>query len=172
MPVRLPAIAAVLLIALAVCAEARAAEALRTGPSGLPLPRFVSLAASEVNVRVGPSRRHKVKWIFKKRGLPVEIIAEFGNWRRVRDSDGEVGWIHGALLSGERTALVSPWAEEGVVPLRAEAAATAEPVAYLEPLVLTSVEGCDGSWCHVSVQRWRGAVPQRLLWGVYPREEF
>lgn len=166
------ALVAAVLVLLAAVPDARAAEALRTGPSGLPLPRFVSLASSEVNVRVGPSRRHRVKFTFHKRGLPVEIIAEFGNWRRVRDSDGEEGWIHGSLLSGERTALVSPWAEEGTVPLRAEPRATARPVAYLEPLVLASVEGCDGSWCRVSVQRWRGAVPQRLLWGVYPREEF
>jgi len=169
---RLLAIVAVALLALAAMPQARAAEALTTGPSGLPLPRFVSLAASEVNVRLGPSRRHKVKWTFKKRGLPVEIIAEFGNWRRVRDSDGEEGWIHGSLLSGERTVLVSPWAADGTVPLRSEPRATARPIAYLEPFVLALVDGCDGSWCRIAIGRWRGAVPQRLLWGVYPRERF
>lgn len=159
------------LLVLVLAAEARAAEALRTGPSGLPLPRFVSLGASEVNVRVGPSQRHRVKWTFRKRGLPVEIVAEFGNWRRVRDSDGEEGWVHGALLSGERTALVSPWGGD-LVPLRPEPRSGSEPLAMLEPLVLTAVEGCDGSWCRVAVRRFRGVVPQAALWGVYPREEF
>jgi len=168
---RKPLAVLTVVIALTTLAEARAAEALRTGASGLPLPRFVSLASSEVNVRIGPSLGHDVKWIFTKRGLPVEIIAEFGNWRRVRDSDGEQGWVHGSLLSGERTALVTPWGED-VVPLRPEPRATADPVAFLEPLVLTSVDACDGSWCRISVARWRGVVPQRLLWGVYPREEF
>jgi SH3-like domain-containing protein len=168
---KLLAVVATALTLAALLPEARAAEALRTGPSGLPLPRFVSLASSEVNVRMGPSRGHKVKWVFKKRGLPVEIIAEFGNWRRVRDSDGEEGWIHGSLLSGERTALVTPWGED-VVPLRSEPRATADPVAFLEPLVLAAVDECDGSWCRISVARWRGLVPQRLLWGVYPRERF
>jgi SH3-like domain-containing protein len=150
---------------------ARAAEALTEGPSGYPLPRFVSLSASEVNVRMGPSTRHKVKWIFRKEGLPVEVIQEFGNWRRVRDAEGEEGWIHGSLLSGRRTALVAPWSDGEPVPLRAEPSATARPVAYLEPFVLAEVDDCDGSWCMVSVERWRGAVPQRLLWGVYPEEE-
>jgi len=171
MPPRLPALVAALLVLVLSCGEVRAAEALSTGPSGLPLPRFVSLGSSEVNVRVGPSQRHRVKWTFRKRGLPVEIVAEFGNWRRVRDSDGEEGWVHGALLSGERTALVTPWGGD-LVPLRPSPRSGAAPVALLEPLVLASVEGCDGSWCRVEISRLRGVVPQRDLWGVYPREEF
>ena len=125
-----------------------------------------------MNVRVGPAREYKIKWIFKKRGLPVEIIAEFGNWRQVRDSEGDVGWVHGALLSGDRTALVSPWAKGETVPLRADTRSTSNPLAYLEPLVLTNVDRCDGSWCKVSIEQWKGVVPQRMLWGVYPRENF
>ncbi|MBJ3776186.1 SH3 domain-containing protein [Acuticoccus sp. 2012] len=148
----------------------KAASALGTGDSGLPVPRFVSLASSEVNVRMGPSTSHKVKWTFIKAGLPVEVLREFGNWRQVRDAEGEEGWIHAALLSGRRTVLVSPWASDENVPLRAVAKATAKPIAYLEPSVLADVKRCDGSWCSISGRGWQGLVPQRLLWGVYPKE--
>ncbi len=80
-----------------------------TGPSGLPLPRFVSLKAEKVNVRRGPSSDHAVAWVFQRKGMPVEIVAEFDNWRRIRDSDGEEGWILQNMLSGRRTAVVAPW---------------------------------------------------------------
>lgn len=163
-------IAAVLASACLAGGAAMADEATERGPSGLPLPRFVSLSANEVNVRMGPSRNHKIKWTFRKSGLPVEIVSEFGNWRRVRDSDGEEGWIHASLLSGRRTALVNPWTDAQTIPLRASAAAAAPPTAYLEPFVLAHIERCDGSWCAVEGSGWRGLVPQNALWGVYPSE--
>ena len=71
------------------------------GPaSGLPLPRFVSLKADRVNVRIGPAKTHEVKWVYQRAGLPVEITAEFENWRRIRDADGTEGWVYHSLLSG------------------------------------------------------------------------
>ena len=149
----------------------RAQDALGEGrDSGLPLPRFVSLSSAEVNVRVGPSVTHKVKWKFIKSGLPVEIVREFGNWRRVRDSDGEEGWVHGSLLSGRRTVLVSPWSPDENVPLRSEPRMSATPTAFLEPFVMAEVKRCDGSWCSISGPSFSGLVPQRMLWGVYPKE--
>jgi SH3-like domain-containing protein len=162
-------------VAIALCfalpaAPAGAAEALEEGPSGLPLPRFVSLGAPRVNVRMGPSMRHKIKWTFVKEGLPVEVVSEFGNWRRVRDAEGEEGWILGSLLSGRRTALVSPWSADELVPMRTEPDDDARPLALLEPMVLIDLDACDGRWCTVEVDRWRGAVEQRFLWGVYPSE--
>jgi SH3-like domain-containing protein len=150
---------------------ASAAGALGTGGSGLPLPRFVSLSSDEVNVRVGPSFNHKVKWTFKKTGLPVEVVREFGNWRQIRDAEGAEGWVHHSLLSGRRTVLVSPWPNAENVPLRAAADSAARPVAYLEPFVLATVDRCDGSWCAIHGATWRGTVPQTVLWGVYPKEE-
>jgi len=163
--------AAALSLAVLAATPAGAAEALaRGGESGFPLPRFVSLASSEVNVRVGPSFDHRVKWTYTMAGLPVEVVSEYGNWRRVRDADGEEGWVHHSLLSGRRTALVAPWRREDTVPLRAAARRDAPATAYLEPLVLANVDGCDGAWCSISGSGWRGHVPQDALWGVYPRE--
>ena len=91
--------------------DASAAEpGVTLGKSGLPIPRFVSLKAGRVNVRVGPGEDYKVSWVFTKPALPVEVIQEFDTWRRIRDSDGAVGWVFHSLLSGKRTAVVTPWA--------------------------------------------------------------
>jgi len=81
---------------------------VKTGTSGLPVPRFVSLKASRVNVRIGPGEDYKIAWVFTRPGLPIEIIQEYDTWRRIRDSDGTVGWVFQSLLSGKRTAVVAP----------------------------------------------------------------
>ena len=79
------------LIALAVLAIASApaySEGEAAGAvSGLPVPRFVSFKADKVNLRAGPTRDNDVTWVFTRAGLPVEIIAESENWRKIRDSD-------------------------------------------------------------------------------------
>jgi SH3-like domain-containing protein len=152
-------------------AGAQAAEgAAQTGPSGLPLPRFVSLRADRVNVRAGPGRDHRVTWTFAREGLPVEIVAEFDNWRRIRDSDGAEGWVFHSLLSGRRTGVVAPWSREDVLALRRSDSESAAAAAYVEPGVLVDLMACDGTWCRVSVQSVTGWMPQEQLWGVYPRE--
>ncbi len=93
-------------------AEVASPATVQTGPSGLPLPRFVSLKSDRVNVRAGPGQSHRVAWVFSRAGLPVEIVAEFENWRRIRDSDGSEGWVFHSLLSGRRTGVVAPWSGE------------------------------------------------------------
>jgi len=90
-------------------AKATAAQNGTVGPSGLPLPRFVSLKSGRVNARIGPGVNYPVDWLYLKPGLPVEITQEFENWRRVRDSDGSEGWINQSLLSGKRTGIAAPW---------------------------------------------------------------
>ena len=85
------------------------AQGAAKGASGLPLPRFVSLKSRRVNIRVGPSTDYAVSWMYMKEGLPVEIIQEYDNWRRIRDAEGTEGWVNQALLSGERTAVAAPW---------------------------------------------------------------
>ena len=74
--------------------------------SGLTIPRFVSLRSNKVFVRTGPALRYPIKWIYTREGLPVEVVQEFDTWRKVRDKDGEEGWIHSSLLSGKRHAVI------------------------------------------------------------------
>ena len=105
------------LVALLVVGPVQAADdekpkAEQTGASGLGLPRFVSLKSDKVNVRKGPSTDQAIVWVFNRAGLPVEVIAESENWRRVRDSEGADGWVLHSLLSGRRTVLIAPWSKD------------------------------------------------------------
>lgn len=143
--------------------------------SGLPVPRFVSLKSDKVNVRRGPSTDQSILWVFSRAGLPVEVIAEFENWRRVRDSEGADGWVFHSLLSGRRTVLVSPWSksQSGLVqiPLHRRRSTSSGVVAQLQPGVLGNLVACDGSWCELYVQDHAGYVQQEKLWGVYRNEK-
>src|SRR5580700_2239548 len=85
--------------------------------SGLPIPRYVSLKTDHVNVRAGPTKDNDVAWVYTRTGLPVEITAEFENWRRVRDSEGYEGWVYHSLLSGRRTAVVTMKSKDELAPI-------------------------------------------------------
>jgi SH3-like domain-containing protein len=142
-----------------------------TGPSGLPLPRFVSLKADKINVRRGPSSEHQVAWVYQRKGLPVEITAEFENWRRIRDSDGEEGWVYQSMLSGKRMALVAPWRKQEAVPMYATPDTSAGLVAMVKAGVVAALEDCTGQWCQVNAQGYEGWVAQPMIWGAYPGEQ-
>jgi SH3-like domain-containing protein len=138
-------------------------RAPQTGPvTNLPLPRFVSLKASEGNVRRGPSLTHRIDWVFKHRNMPLEVTGEFGHWRRVRDRDGAGGWIHYSLISGARTVII----EEDLTPLRSQPHPEAPVRARAELGVIARLEGCENEWCRLRVGRARGWVPSAALWGV------
>lgn len=140
--------------------------------SGLPIPRFVSVKSKPANVRAGPGIDYPLRWTFVRRHLPVEILAEFDNWRRIRDADGEEGWILAALLSGRRTALVAPWSAAKPVRLRNHSRPNSAVNAVVEPRVLVMVDTCAGVWCYVRAETFSGYVRQTRLWGVYPDEVF
>ncbi len=137
------------------------------GPvTNLPLPRYVSLKAAEGNVRRGPSLTHRIDWVFKRRGMPLRITAEFGHWRRVEDRDGAGGWIHYALLSGVRTVLI----EEDMLALHAKPDEKAPVRARLELGVIARLGKCLPDWCLLSAGGYRGWAPKAALWGVDPDE--
>jgi SH3-like domain-containing protein len=140
--------------------------------SGLPVPRFVSIKADRVNVRGGPDKDHDVSFIYTRVGWPVEITAEFENWRRIRDSDGSEGWVYHSLLSGRRTAAVQLKVKTDMAPLRAKPDATSPVTAELQIGVLGAVKSCTGAWCHIVGDKFDGWVEQNDLWGVYPNEKF
>jgi SH3-like domain-containing protein len=152
---------------------AAAVQNVTRGPSGLPLPRFVSLKSGRVNSRVGPGVNYAVDWLYLKSGLPMEIIQEYDNWRRVRDADGAEGWINQSLLSGRRTAIIAPWQKGKSVQINLlkSPQAGASPVALLEPGVIGSIESCDGDWCRIDVAGHSGWLEQTFVWGAYPGEQ-
>nr|WP_261384524.1 SH3 domain-containing protein [Vannielia litorea] len=153
-------------LAGAVLASALHAAEERGPVTNLPLPRFVSLKADEGNVRRGPSLSHRVDWVFTRRNMPLEVTAEYGHWRRVRDREGAGGWVHYSLLSGVRTALV----EEDMVALRMKPDDEAPVNARAEAGVVARVSECNLDWCWVIAGGERGWVRKAALWGV-KREE-
>lgn len=152
------------------------AQAAAKGPSGLPLPRFVSLKAKRVNLRVGPGQAYAVAWLYTKAGVPMEVIQEYDNWRRVRDAEGTEGWVYQSLLSGERTAVTAPWkmgeAPDDYIDMHREARSNADIVARLEPGVVVVVKACNGDWCEAQADGTGGWVQQSQIWGAYPGEAF
>ncbi len=153
---------AVLLFGL-LLAPLSAQEAERIGESGLPLPRFASLASDEVNMRTGPGAQYPVRWVYRRRGLPVKIVAEADQWRQVVDPDGEQGWIHSSLLSRRHTVLV---VGETVVEVRRSPDAGARVLLRIEPGVIVELVSCDGQWCLIDLDGDRGWLRRAALWGA------
>jgi SH3-like domain-containing protein len=140
------------------------------GPSGYPLPRFVSLDSDRVHMRVGPGIRFPVIWVYHRKGLPLEIFNESEDWRNVRDPDGIEGWIHKAMLTGAtRTAVVTGKSPQ---PMRRRARDDAATVARVEPGVVVRLEECppQGATCRVEAGGFEGWLSRAALWGVYPDE--
>lgn len=150
-----------LLLALSAAAPAvRAAEAGRA--TGLPVPRHVSLGAAEVNMRAGPGARYPVEWVYKRRGLPVEVVDEFGHWRKVRDFEGVEGWVHRSMLSGARAAVTIGKTRT----LRRGPEDSARPVARLEPGVVGELGDCREGWCEIRAGGFSGWIDRRHVWGA------
>ena len=150
-----------------------AAASTASAQTDLPIPRFVSLGIGEANLRTGPGQRYPIEWVYVREGLPVEVVAEFDTWRRVRDWEGVEGWVHQRLLSGRRTVILIG---ESIETLREEPDAGSAPVARLEPGVIAELLACPapsegvGDWCYLSADGHRGWMPRAALWGVYTAE--
>jgi len=130
--------------------------------TGLPIPRYVTLRAREVNVRTGPGVRYPIDWVFQRPNLPVEVVAEFDTWRKIRDFEGTEGWVHQSMLSGRRTVIVM----QAVRLLRREPSEGAAPMARLEPGVIAWLEVCRDGWCEVEVAGIDGWLRRGDIWGV------
>ncbi len=135
--------------------------------TGLPVPRFVSVRAGEVNVRTGPGVRYPIDWVFVRKDMPVEVIGEYDTWRRIRDWTGTIGWVHQSMLSGRRTIMISGEVRE----LHKKASSDAPVVARSEPGVVGNLLTCEAVWCEVQITDYRGWVERSKLWGVYPEDE-
>ena len=139
--------------------------------SGLPVPRYVSLKSDLVNVRAGPTKDNDVAWVYTRSGLPVEITAEFENWRRVRDSEGAEGWVYHSLLSGRRTAVITMKSKDELATLYDRADPASAVAARLQAGVVAQVKHCAAGWCHVNGNGFDGWIEQQRLWGVYADEK-
>jgi len=154
------------LLALALLAPAGPAEPQTVGPSGLPLPRFVSLAGESINVRSGPGKTYPIRWVYTRLGLPVKIVEEFDAWRKIVDHEGDEGWIHGSLLSRRRTVIVT--AE--LLELRRTPDREARILLRAERGVIGRLLDCDARWCFLDIAGTRGWAERTAIWGVLENE--
>ncbi len=158
-PVRACALAAALLMGAAAAGPAPASK--------LKVPRFVSLRFGIVNLRAGPGAQYPIDWVYRRRGLPVEVIRDLDTWRQVRDRWGTVGWIHVSNLSGRRTVLIDP----ANAVLRRQPDPAAAAVARAEAGAVARLVRCAGAWCRIAAGGHRGWVRRGALWGVYPKDD-
>lgn len=133
----------------------------------LPLPRFVSTRSDEINVRTGPGVRYPIKWVIVKEDMPIEIIAEYEDWRKVRDIERSEGWVHKAMLSGRRMALVKSDKKN----IFENGDAKSKVVAVANKGSVLKVDECDGKFCEVEAKSVDGFIKQEDLWGIYESEK-
>jgi SH3-like domain-containing protein len=164
-------VGAAVLVTVVGATHAAAGDIPTGSVSGLPVPRFVSLKSDRVNVRSGPNKDQEVRWVYTRAGMPVEVTAEFENWRRIRDWEGAEGWVYHSLLAGKRSAVVVPTLKDDLVPLYESANVEAAVVARLQSGVLGQLKSCNGQWCEFSGKGFSGWIRQERLWGAYPNEK-
>ena len=142
------------------------AAPVRGPETNLPLPRYVSLKVGEGNVRRGPSLTHRIDWVFLRRDMPLQVVAEYGHWRRVIDREGLGGWVHYSLLSGVRTVIV----DQDMLELHLRPDRATPVTARLEAGVIARLGECSRDWCRLTADGYRGWAPKIALWGVDPDE--
>lgn len=145
-----------------VSAHALPGVAQETGSStGLPMPRFVSLKSGEANLRSGPGTAYPIRWVYRRKHLPLIIHDEHGHWRAVRDPWGEEGWLHRSLLSGRRTAMVT----KDLTPLVRDPGDGSDVLLYAERRIIGTLEFCREGWCRMSIDGRAGWMPDTALYG-------
>jgi SH3-like domain-containing protein len=152
---------------LLMVAAAREPAVAADGEAGLKVPRFVSLRADRVNLRTGPGSRYPIEWVLTKKDMPVQITAQFEQWRRIRDWEGSEGWVQERMVTGKRTVVVG---KGGVRPLYQRPDPEAAVMARAEPGVVARLAECRGPWCRVETDEFSGWMRRSDIWGVFSDE--
>jgi len=134
-----------------------------TTPSGFAVPRWLILKFDEVNARSGPSEDNRVLWTYRTRGLPVQVVAETKEWRRICDPDGGLVWVKKGQVDGHRNVMRT---KATPLELRRAAKDKAPVEAYLKPRSVAELAGCKDGWCRVKAAGVSGWAPAAELWGV------
>ena len=157
------------LLAVFCLIAAAPAQSGEDEPEGRLLPRMASLRSKLVNARSGPGSRYPIEWVYRQKGAPVEIIAEFELWRKIKDWQGSESWVHQAMLTGKRTVKVSTPGENNIY---AKPDYNSKVIAKVENEVVGEVIKCpeEKSFCHIRFDSIDGWVSRQNLYGIYPKE--
>jgi SH3-like domain-containing protein len=154
-------------VLLLLVAAGRGPAAAADNEKSLPVPRFVSLHADRVNLRTGPGSQYPIEWVLTKKEMPVQIIAQFEHWRRIRDWEGAEGWVQERMVAGKRTVVVN---KGGLRPLYQQPDPATSVIARAEPGAVARLAECRGPWCRVETDDVSGWMRRSDIWGVFPDE--
>lgn len=135
----------------------------RPTPTRQPVPRWLTLKADKVRARSGPGLDYHILWEYHAAGLPVQVIAETREWRKICDPDGAVVWVHRSVVRSRRSAFNATTQE---IPIRSGRSDTASVRARLSPRSILSMDACEDGWCHVGGRKVHGWVPQSAVFGA------
>lgn len=161
-PNRLALYALAALLALLVLALPGQRDAAQAQANGGDFPYWGSLKDDEANARVGPSFEYRIRWVYKRKLLPVKVIKRYDGWLQIEDMDGSQGWMHERLVSKGRTAIV----RGGVTDIRAEPDGSSRLLWRAAPGVVGKLGECDAGWCQFDIMGRAGWVKAADLWGV------
>jgi len=154
-----PAVTAAVLAVLPLAPKAQTTTADK-------LPRFASLRSDDVNLRVGPGENYPIEWVYKRKDMPVEIIEQFQNWRKIQDWQGANGWVLDRMITGKRAVIVAG----ATRPLYRRPDPASQIAARAEPGVIARLVECQGPWCRIETGGYSGWVQRSEVWGVLPDE--
>ena len=131
--------------------------------AGDELPSYLALRSHEVNMRAGPGTHYPIEWVYHKKGLPMKVLAKFNHWRKVKDWQGSVGWIHRSLLTSRKYVLIQN--QEYIIYKKPDL--EARPIAKVSPGIVAYLESCeDKSWCFIHVKDYKGWIKRTSdIWG-------
>ncbi|AZL16221.1 SH3 domain-containing protein [Rickettsiales endosymbiont of Stachyamoeba lipophora] len=135
----------------------------------LPVPRFASIKSGHVNVRTGPNVRYPIKWVFIEKNEPIEVIAEFEQWRKIKDIEAQEGWVHESMLTGKRFAIIT---SSNTQIIYKNPDITSYKIVKIESKVRVRLDKCKLDWCRINVNDYQGWIKKDFLWGVYKNEEY
>ena len=122
---------------------------------------FLSLKNNEVNLRQGPSFEYPIKFIYKKKYLPIEVLDESETWRKIRDFENNSGWIHTSQLSKKKTAICIK--NNSVI--YKKPTIFSKPIAKIEIGRLVFIKRCKVKWCKITSGGFSGWIYKSSLWG-------
>lgn len=128
---------------------------------------WCALKSNTVNVRTGPGKRYPIKWVYKRANLPMQKIAEYDNWVKISDNEGDAGWVHPSMVSYKSTFIVT---KDGASLFRSNKSES-DCIAKLESGVVGSIINCDKSNCEVKISEWEGYVNKQDIWGNKEQNE-
>ena len=135
--------------------------------TGFELPRFVSLKSNDVNLRVGPSINYPIKLKYIQKNLPIEIIDEFGVWRKIQDHENNIGWIHKRLIKGNRF-IITAHKNENIKKIYNRP--NGKLVGIIKSNNIINLKNCLIDWCYISHTQINGWISKDSIWGVYKDE--